>query len=179
MVTRNVLLALGLLALSAAACTSADSERDPAEGAAVASSGSEIEGVWERISLTDTAGTLTQPPAPVSYLMIWDGYFSQIGTPTGRPKVDSRVSEMTREELLARFTRVSARRGTYVIEGDTLVRTVLTNSNPNAEGQPPFRQEFYMAADTFVLLQLARGSTRSPSGTKAEARFLRAPGTAR
>src|SRR5688572_3112014 len=100
MVTRTVLLALGLITLSATACTPAESEpeSEEAEAAAAAPADSDIEGVWERISLTDTAGTLTQPPAPVSYLIIWDGYFSQIQTPANRPKVDKPQSQMTREE---------------------------------------------------------------------------------
>jgi hypothetical protein len=92
-------------------------------------------GAWERISQTDAQGSPAKNPAPPAFVMFSaNGYFSGVTVPSGRPKINKPVREMTREELLARFGQVVARRGTYRIEGNKLLRHDVTNINPDMEG---------------------------------------------
>ncbi len=100
---------------------------------------SPLVGAWERVSAINmeriAEGEIVQPPSPVSFLMFSaDGFFSQIGIPTGRPKVSKPLDQMTKEELLQRFNRLGARRGTYTVTGNRLSRKLVTNTNPNQDG---------------------------------------------
>lgn len=73
---------------------------------------------------------------------------------------------MTKEELLARFQRVGAWRGTYVVAGTTLTRKTTANVNPNEEGNE-LVQVMRFAGDTLVLTRA------NPAVNKSEARFVR------
>ena len=118
------------------------------------------------MSLRDSAGTLLQPPNPVAFAIYSaNGYYAQIAIPTGRPTVEKPLSEMTREELLARFQRVTAVRGTYTVSGDRLTRKGIATLNPAAEGTE-FVQVFRIVGDTLVL------SSPNPA-SRGEARFVR------
>ena len=97
--------------------------------------------------------------------MTTDGFFSQTAIPTGRPKLNKPLKEMTKEELLAQFTNVVARRGTYTVSGNRLTRTDITNTNPNNEGTA-IVQLFRIEGDVLIL-------TNSDTTKKNEARFRR------
>jgi hypothetical protein len=61
----------------------------------------------------DAEGKATQPPAPAAFLVFTaDGFFSQNAIPTARPRVNKPLDQLSKEELLQRFNRVEARRGT-------------------------------------------------------------------
>jgi Lipocalin-like domain len=108
-------------------------------------------GAWERISQTDAQGKPVENPAPPAFVMFSaSGYFSGVTVPSGRPKITKPVREMTKEELLARFDRVVARRGTYRIEGNKLLRHDVTNINPNIEGTDAV-QLFRVEGDILVI----------------------------
>lgn len=127
---------------------------------------SPLTGAWERVSLRDSTGTILQPPAPAAFAIASaDGYFSQTAIPTGRPTIDKPLSDMTKEELLARFERVSASRGTYTISGNRLTRKSLSNINPALEGGE-LVQLFRIVGDTLIL------SSPNPA-SMGEARFVR------
>ena len=79
--------------------------------------------------------------------------------------MDKPLTEMTKEELVARFDRVSAGRGRYAISGNRLTRTQLSNINPAMEGRE-FVQMFRIVGDTLIL------SSVNPA-SKGEARFVR------
>jgi hypothetical protein len=127
---------------------------------------SALTGAWERVSLRDSTGTMRQPPAPAAFTIYSsDGYFSQTAIPTGRPTIDKPLTEMTKEELVARFERASAGRGSYTISGNRLTRKSLSNINPALEGGE-LVQLFRIVGDTLIL------SSPNPA-SKGEARFVR------
>lgn len=53
--------------------------------------------------------------------------------PTDRPKVNKPLAEMTREELLARFSEVRVQRGVYTVSGDRLITQRRGSHDPNEE----------------------------------------------
>jgi len=131
---------------------------------AVAQDKNPFVGVWERTSLKNDQGEVRQPPLPPQTVIFSaNGYFSQVGTPAGRKKVDKPVKDLSREELLDRFTSVAARHGTYKVSGNKLIRKDLIQANPNQEGRETV-QEFKLEKDGFVLTY---------PGKKFEARFRR------
>jgi hypothetical protein len=134
-----------------------------------AQSGSQnpLVGAWERVSLTNAQGVVTQPPGPASFLVFTaDGFFSNSTIPADRPKVKTPIDQMTKEELLARFKSVGATHGTYTITGKTLTQKFVAHTDPTVEGTEAVR-EFRVEGDTLIL--------SSPVSTnKSEARFRRA-----
>jgi hypothetical protein len=123
-------------------------------------------GTWERFSTTDAKGQPLQPQPPAAFLgMTANGYFSQVAIPRGRPKVDKPVKDMTREELVARFDNVIARRGTYKVEGNKHTRRDVVHTDPKTEGTEAV-QTFRIEGDVLVL-----GNT--DPANKAENRFRR------
>ncbi len=123
-------------------------------------------GAWERISLRDAEGKMTQPPAPAAFVIFSaDGFFSQSSIPTGRPKIDKPLDQMTKEELVQRFNRLETRRGTYTISGNRLTRKNIASSNPDQEGTDQV-QLFRIEGDMLILLS-------ADPKLKNEARFRR------
>jgi hypothetical protein len=134
--------------------------------AAEAQAPADLVGTWERVSLKNADGKDTQPPAPAAFLIISaNGYYSQISIPTGRPKVDKPLAQMTKEELVARFDRVEARRGRYTVKGNVLTRRYDAGADPNQEGTEA-GQLFRIEGDMLIL------SSADPK-QKNEARFRR------
>jgi Lipocalin-like domain len=132
----------------------------------VARAQSPVVGAWERVSLVNAEGKPTQPPAPPAFLIFSaDGFFSQSAVPTGRPKIAKPLDQMTKEELLARFTRLETRRGTYTISGNRLTRRNVTHGDPTQEGSEQ-TQLYRVEGDTLIL------SSNDPK-LKNEARFRR------
>ena len=124
-------------------------------------------GAWERISLLDAEGKSTQPPTPAAFLILTaDGFFSQSAIPPGRSKINKPLDQMTKEELLQRFNRLEARRGTYTVTGNRLTRKSVAHGDPNQEGTEQV-QLFRIDAGTLIL------SSTDPK-LKNEARFRRA-----
>ena len=137
-----------------------------AVGAARAQAQSVV-GAWSRVSLKDSVGKAIQPPDPPAFAIFSaNGFFSQSEIPAGRPKLNKELAAMTKEELLARFQRVGAWRGTYVVAGTTLTRKTTANVNPNEEGNE-LVQVMRFAGDTLVLTRV------NPAVNKSEARFVR------
>src|SRR5262245_51287273 len=79
-----------------------------------------------------------------------NGYYSQTAIPPNRPKIEKPLTEMTKEELIARFQGVVARRGTYKIEGNKLTRRDMANTTPNLEGTDQV-QVFRIEGDVLIL----------------------------
>jgi hypothetical protein len=124
-------------------------------------------GAWERISLVNAEGKPVQPPAPAAFVVFTaDGFFSQTAIPTGRPKIAKPIDQLTKEELAARFNSLEARRGTYTVAGNLLVRKNITHVDPNQEGREA-RQNFRIEKGILIL------SNADPK-LKNEARFRRA-----
>lgn len=124
-------------------------------------------GAWERISLLNAEGKATQPPSPAAFLVFTaDGFFSQSAIPTGRSKVNKPLEQMTKEEVLQRFNRLEARRGTYTVTGNRLTRRNIAHGDPNQEGTEQV-QLFRVDGSTLIL------SSSDPK-SKGEARFRRA-----
>ena len=118
--------------------------------------------------MKDSTGADVQNPPPAAFTMYSaDGFYSQIAIPTGRAKVDKPLTDYTKEELLARFTRSEARRGRYTVPGNTLTRTYVATLNPNDEGRDPQVQRFRVEGGVLVL-------TSTSPGNKSEVRWRRA-----
>ena len=71
---------------------------------------------------------------------------------------------MTKEELVERFQRLEARRGTYTVAGNKLTRRNVSHGDPNQDGTEA-TQEFRIEGGVLILT--------TPT-SKAEARFRRA-----
>lgn len=135
-------------------------------GVAGAQTPNAVVGAWERISARNARAESTQPRAPPAFLIFTsDGHWSQIAIPSGRQKTNKPVDQLTREELVARFQAVEARRGTYAIQGNKLTRKNVASADPNDEGtdQP---QMFRIEGDLLIF------NSPDPS-SKGEARFRR------
>lgn len=131
---------------------------------AIAQAQKSVVGVWERISLKDREGKVTQPPAtPQIAIFSADGRFMQTAVFTGRKKDKKAIKDMSKEELLERYERVVVRYGTYKLSGDKLVRKDLFHSDPNTEGRET-DQTIRFEGDMIIL---------GYAGTKFEARFRR------
>ena len=63
-------------------------------------------------SVPNDRGRRTESEPAAFLILSANGHFSQTAAPAGRPKVTKPLQDMTREELLARFQGVQARRGT-------------------------------------------------------------------
>jgi len=124
---------------------------------------SALVGTWQRVSV-DTAGVAVQTPAAFAIYSA-NGYFSQIGIPTGRPRIAKPLGEMAKEELIARFRNVIAWRGTYRVSGDTLTRRAVAHTDPMDEGSD-LVQRFRITGDTLILLSIN-------SQSRSELRFVR------
>jgi hypothetical protein len=119
--------------------------------ALVAQSNNPLIGAWERTMLKNPQGQVTQPPLPPAFVIFSaNGYFSQTAIPAGRPKLNKPVAEMTKDELVARFQNVEARRGTYKIDGKKLTRTDVSTANSVREGAEQI-QLFRIEGDTLIL----------------------------
>jgi len=100
-----------------------------------------------------------------------DGYYCEAVLPEGRDKSGTPLNQMTKEELLARFSRTEASWGIYTITGNFLHRQHIMDLNPNAEGSNQDRN-FHFEGDILVLTtggpgdtpQAPRGGGRGPSG---------------
>ena len=131
---------------------------------AAAQSANPLVGAWERFSQSRADGTPN--PQPEAFLIFCArGNFSQTTLPPDRPKLTKPLQEMTREELLARFQGVQARRGTYAVNGTTLIRIDVATLEPEEAG---FKlvQEFRVEGDVLTLISTAPNS-------KALVRFRR------
>lgn len=132
---------------------------------AAAQGTAQLVGAWERIYQSRADGVpVSQPEAFLIFSA--DGHFSQTTLPPDRPKSTKPLQEMTREELLVRFEGVQARRGTYTVDDDRLIRIDVATLEPEEAG---FRlvQEFRIEGDNLTLISTAPNS-------KAVARFRRA-----
>ncbi len=125
-----------------------------------------LAGAWERTSLRNAAGESTQPPAPAAFLVFTaNGQWAQLSIPSGRPRVEKAIAELTKDELVGRYQGVEARRGTWTVSGSKLTRKNVASANPNQEGTDQ-AQTFRVAGDTLIL------ASTDPA-SKAEARFRR------
>ena len=121
-------------------------------------------GVWERISLM-RGGVEGQPPAAPEFLIVSaDGYYSESELPEGRDKANKPLNQMTKEELVARYERTAASRGTYTIVGNVFDRVHIADLNPGAEGSHQTRS-FRFEGDILVLyVDTPAGGGRGGSG---------------
>ena len=125
-----------------------------------------LPGAWERVSIKGADGNLAQPQPPAAFLvMTADGFWSQTASPIGRAKINKPVKDLSREELISRFTEVEGRRGTYTAVAGKLTRHNVSSGNPNDEGTDQV-QMFTIDGDTLIL-------TSPDPKSKAEVRFRR------
>ena len=115
-------------------------------------------GAWERISLARGGVESVPPPTPELLVVGPDGYYCEAVLPEGRDKSSTPLNQMTKEELLARFSRVEASWGIYTITGNFFHRQHIMDLNPNAEGSNQDRN-FHFEGDILVLTTGGPGDT--------------------
>lgn len=125
-----------------------------------------IAGAWES---TIRLGANGEPaPGPTVFAIYMPGgQFVELAMPANRPRQDQPLDEMTRNELLARLRGTIARRGTYRVEGDRLIRDNVGHLNPAAEGRTD-TDPIAVERDAFVVKSSVRGN-------QSELRFRRLP----
>jgi hypothetical protein len=115
-----------------------------------------LEGVWEHSA---------RPGALTIYTS--EGVYAVITLPPGRPKVEKQISELTEQELRARYAGIGPLQyGTYTVTGNRLARHVVAALDPSREGTQVVYQ-FRIEEDTLTII--------SPRDTtpKTELRFRR------
>ena len=123
-------------------------------------------GAWERFSSKTATGEPAEERLVRSFLIFSaDGHYSQTVLPAGREKLDKPLPEITKEELLNRFTGVLATYGSYAIAENKLTRKIMTATSPNVEGTE-FSQAFRFEGEVLIL-------SSTTVGSKGEARFRR------
>ena len=122
-------------------------------------------GTWERTSHTVNAKPSPQP-APLIVILGEDGWYSQTQLPAGRKSVGKPMEQYTVDDYLKSFGGVSAARGTYTVEGNTLTRKYAANVDPNLAGRDNVTQ-FSLTGETMTL----RGMPAD--GAKFESTFRR------
>jgi len=124
----------------------------------MAQSTNPLVGAWERISLM-RGTTEGQPPAAPEFLIVSaDGYYCESELPEGRDKARKPLDQMTKEELVARYSRTAASWGTYTIVGNVFSRKHIMDLNPGAEGSDQTRN-FHFEGDILVLTAGGPGDT--------------------
>ena len=110
-------------------------------------------GTWERIAVKDNDGKVVEDRLVRAHLIFSaDGHFSQTIHPKGRDKSSKPLQEMTKEELLKRFDGAQGFYGTYTINGNKLIRPMLTSLDPNREGTGyTFVHTFRFEGDLLIL----------------------------
>jgi hypothetical protein len=122
-------------------------------------------GTWERTSL-NVDGKPSPQPAALLLILGEDGWYSQTQLPRGRKPAGKPIEQFTVDDYVASFGGVSAARGTYTVQGNTLTRRYIANVDPNLVGRDN-AAEFTLMGETVTL----RGS--STTGAKFESTFTR------
>lgn len=113
-------------------------------------------GAWEHTSRPGTLAIYTS-----------EGVFAVITLPPGRPKVEKQISELTEQELRARYVGIGPLQyGVYTVTRDRLTRHVIAALDPAREGTQVV-YEFRIEGDMLTII--------SPRDTtpKTELRFRR------
>jgi hypothetical protein len=122
-------------------------------------------GTWEEIE--GRIGADGRPEAPRANILIFggDGFYMTSALPPNRPTVNKPLSEMTKEELVARFSEVRVQRGTYSVSGDRLTTHRLGSVDPKEEARRIVRV-FRIEGDVLTF-------TAPDPAVKLQARFRR------
>jgi len=107
-------------------------------------------GTWERVSALTATGAPETPLAPALLIVSADGHFTFSAIPTGRPKINKPLDQLTREEVLERYRGLTVRRGTWSVTENRFVTIENGAENPNLEGREVVRL-FRMEGDVLVL----------------------------
>jgi hypothetical protein len=92
-------------------------------------------GTWEEIDGRAGAEGNVAPTRPNMLIFGADGYYMSSALPPNRPRVNKPLSEMTKEELVARFTEVRVQRGVYQVSGDRVTTQRWASADPNEESR--------------------------------------------
>lgn len=122
-------------------------------------------GTWEEIDGRVGAEGNVAPTRPNMLIFGADGYYMSSALPPNRPRVNKPLSEMTKEELVARFTEVRVQRGVYQVSGDRVTTQRLASADPNEESRRIVRV-FRIEGDVMTL------SAPDPA-VKLQSRFRR------
>lgn len=93
----------------------------------------QLVGTWERTALA-VDGKRQPQEAPLVLILGEDGWFSQTQLPPGRKPVGKPMEQYAVDDFVRSFTKVSAGRGAYVVEGNTLTQRYVAVVDPNLVG---------------------------------------------
>ncbi|MGH9386243.1 MAG: hypothetical protein ACRD2N_18360 [Vicinamibacterales bacterium] len=119
-------------------------------------------GTWDRTTLV--ADCRAVPQAALILILGEDGWFSQTELPTGRKSPGKPIEQYAVADYVNSFGRLSAARGTYTVNGNTLTRKQVASVDPNQVGRE-IAGEFSVSGDAMTL----RGTART--GMKFESVF--------
>jgi hypothetical protein len=124
-------------------------------------------GSWERTAHA-IDGKPSPQPAPLVIILGEDGWFSQTQLPSGRKSPGKPLEQYTVDDYVKSFTGVSAARGTYTVDGNTLTRKYVASVDPKMIGVEGAAQ-FTLAGETMTMRGVSTG------GSKFESTFRRLP----
>lgn len=109
-----------------------------------------VAGAWEEVSVKDVkTGKMQQlNPAPL-HVIFSDGYYVQFRAATGRSKIQTPRTEMTKEQLAER-SNLAGQYGTYRVAGNKLTRRIVSAADPNNEGRD-VSGDFRVEGDTLIV----------------------------
>ena len=126
-----------------------------------------LAGAWEHTGGRNfTTNTDTQVSNPPLHVVYGNGHYIQFVAPANRQRVGKPLSQMTKEELTARFTGVQGHYGTYRVEGNKVIRKIVSAADPRNEGKEDIF-EFRIDGDSLIM----KGTT--PIGEPIENRYKR------
>lgn len=107
-------------------------------------------GTWDRTALTVNAQAVTGPLLQQWIVLGEDGWFHQTAVPSGRKAPGKPMEQYTVQDYVGAYTGLSAARGVYNIQGTTLTRKHLADTDPNLTGWDEVAQ-FTLGGDTLTL----------------------------
>jgi hypothetical protein len=131
-----------------------------------------LAGAWESTAAKNlTTGAALPALTPPLHLIYSNGQYVQFAARAGRPKTTTPPAELTKEQLQETFRGVQGQYGTYRIEGNKLIRHIVSAVNVNNEGRD-VTTEFKIEGDTLIVT----GAGAPPnSGQMIEQRFRKLP----
>jgi hypothetical protein len=126
-----------------------------------------VAGAWEAIGGRNvTTGATQQATTPPLHLIYSNGQYVQFAAGGNRPKVDTPVTNLPEKDLRERYRGVQGQYGTYVVQGNKLIRKTVSAAAPINEGRE-ITAEFKVEGDTLIL------TTKNNEGQTLENRFKR------
>lgn len=129
-----------------------------------------LAGAWESIAAKNlTTGAALPPLTPPLHVIYSNGQYVQFAARAGRPRTTTPAAELTKEQLQQMYQGVQGQYGTYRVDGNKLIRHIVSAANANNEGRD-VTTEFKIEGDTLIITGAGAGPT---AAQMIEQRFKR------